>query len=255
MPLKLLRDSGRFFPALLALSASESLNGEIAYEFDPEAVLGAPREYSCRPERLLFLQRASDVEWCIRRVSPREVIRQFGPALERIPDAFADARLRQLAIIEALAEHPAYVLMTSLNPHEIADRLSRWFDNGNPTSDDVVCDHLPAQFEVPDLLRRFVPASFSFNSDLTGLKITTNIKALADRSGDFLEMVRQLDWKNHTLTIVEDEAEWSSFGWANDRFTVRGMAKVGIRISDGDTRRTALYVSPGATDCIPLLLR
>lgn len=227
VPLKLLHDGVRFFPRLQTLSPSESLNGEMAYEFDPEEVLGASRAFTCVPARLIFLQRVAHVDWCVRRVSKNEVARQFGPALDRIPDCFRDARSRQLAIIGALARYPAYLLITNRDPHETADRLRHWFDNGAHPTEDKVCEHLPAQFEVPDLMRRFAPA-----------------RNVADVPDLLPESLKVHGCAQHSWTVIDDETQWHDFCWRTPRFSVVAKAQLGCLISDHVARLSILFAPP-----------
>lgn len=56
-PLKLLPHAAKYFPELRSREPGVSLNGERAYEVDPEQVFGVRRSLRCEPRWLVFLER------------------------------------------------------------------------------------------------------------------------------------------------------------------------------------------------------
>ena len=247
VPLKLLADATNFFPQLANVAPAPSLNGELAFEFDPVKTLGSTRVHSCVPERLVFLQRTANLAWQVRRVAPEEVMRQFRPALERLPQFLGAERRRQLDIIRLFSQVPAYAIRCNGLPREIADRILDWMESGFAVTDAELCRHLPVQFEVPDVMRRFVPTPFSVPLSVGAgfTRMLTNNKAIASAphllSGSLPPELRQHEW-----TVVEDSAVWPEMNWQSGRFSVHGRRDVGLRVSDHARRRSFVYLAPTA---------
>ena len=254
VPLKLLADASNFFLQLAGRAPAPSLNGELAYELDP-ALFGCTRVHSCIPERLVFLRRTPGAAWSVSRVAEEEVARQFQPALERLPEFLQAERRQQFELIRLFARLPAHVVSCSGAPFEIADRMTEWLHSGCATTQAEVCGRLPAQFEVEDLMRRFVPVPCSIEASVPGgvCRIHTNVAAITD-APDLLRETLPPDLYLHDWTVVEDAASWPEMNWRNDRFTVAARRDLGLRLSDHARKRSFVYLAPSGAARLSLLV-
>jgi len=76
-PLKLLPDACDFFPMLSSMQPAVSLNGELAYEIEPEVVFGIRRSAWAEPAWLVFLERQRSHGFNLARVSAKEAAAEF----------------------------------------------------------------------------------------------------------------------------------------------------------------------------------
>ena len=123
-PLKLLPDAVRYFPELRAVEASVSLNGERAYEVDPELVFGVRRSLSCEPRWLVFLERQQEPGHSFVRVAPAQASISLESALGRLPLELSSLRKIQQATIRSLVKRECWLLRYGESPQEIAQVLS-----------------------------------------------------------------------------------------------------------------------------------
>jgi len=80
--LKLLPDARRHFPELAPIPPALALNGEVAYEVEPESVFGIRRSDRARPNWLVFLERHEAPVFSISQVSPTEAAAEFAEHVE-----------------------------------------------------------------------------------------------------------------------------------------------------------------------------
>jgi hypothetical protein len=125
-PIKLLPDSARFFPCLSALSPRKTLNGELAYEFDPRAILSCAVRDSSRPRWLLFLERGTAGGCQFIPCRPEYVRDFFERNAEKLPDELRAATVARSQIIRQLSQHPAWILQTNKNPQQTAQAIDEF---------------------------------------------------------------------------------------------------------------------------------
>jgi len=124
--LKLLPDAREHFPELAALEPGISVNGELAYEVDPEEVFGVHRSEHAEPRWVLFLERQENAELTVLEVPSAEAAMRLGADLEYLPAALCDAGLLLEETVRNLSTRRCWVLRYGGNPHAIAQALSRF---------------------------------------------------------------------------------------------------------------------------------
>jgi hypothetical protein len=124
--LKLLPDARKYFPELAALEPRVSVNGELAYELDPEEVFGVHRSEHAKPCWVLFLERQKNAEFALIEVASTEAAMRLGGDLEELPAVLCDARLLFEKTVNNLATRRCWVLRYGGNPHAVAQALSRF---------------------------------------------------------------------------------------------------------------------------------
>ena len=131
-PLKLLPESADFFPELRRLQPGVSLNGETAFEVDPEAVFGVRRSLRCDPRWLVFLERHSGPGHAFSRMPLQEAARSLGSAQGRLPRELSKLRKTQRATIQSLVERECWLLRYSEPPEVMARVLSEFCGASRP---------------------------------------------------------------------------------------------------------------------------
>jgi hypothetical protein len=126
-PLKLLPDAATFFPELAALDPAVAMNGELAFEIDPEEVFGVRRAPRCSPRWLVLLERTADPGFKLTEISPREAAARFELGLLAEDPA---AMTAQRETIRRLLELPCALLRYGGNPHAVARALEHFCGNG-----------------------------------------------------------------------------------------------------------------------------
>jgi hypothetical protein len=122
-PIKLLPNSAQFFPCLGELSPRKTLNGELAYEFEPGATLGCAVKDVSHPRWLFFLERTA-FGGCQFVPSRPEYVRDFFEHnAERLPDELRAASFDRSQIIRQLSRCPAWILQTSKTPQQTAEAI------------------------------------------------------------------------------------------------------------------------------------
>jgi len=119
--LKLLPDAAAFFPELGGFEAGVSVNGERAYEIEPDLQLGVSRSRYCEPRRLIFLERSPSPEFSLIRMPAAEAAAH----LEQYLLAETAERISpQLAIIRRLADQDCWRLRYGGAPDDVAQKLA-----------------------------------------------------------------------------------------------------------------------------------
>ncbi len=121
VPVKLLPDSARFFRELHTLQTHMSMNGELAYEFDPATVMKVEVLDRCSPSHLVFIERSNSNDY--RPMTTAVASTYFTTNTERLPDQLSEARLVRQRILERLSALPSYVLRYRGSPEEGAAML------------------------------------------------------------------------------------------------------------------------------------
>lgn len=122
-PVKLLPNSAQFFPCLGELSQRKTLNGELAYEFDPGLTLKCAVKDISHPRWLFFLERTSTGSCQFVPCRPEYVRDFFEHNAEKLPDELAAASRNRSQIIRQLSTHPAWILQTNKTPHQTAEAV------------------------------------------------------------------------------------------------------------------------------------
>ncbi len=193
-PLKLLPDSAKFFPELEGWVPGVSLNGERAYEFDPEDVFGVRRSLQCQPSGLIFLERQTKSGHTFSRMPPEQAARRLGSAQERFPPELSFRRKIQQETIGSLIERECWLLRYGEKPDVIAQVLGRFFSSRRPCvprSDQAKT--LPSfTRRGPDPTRRLTPTPLIgfFRVAECAMRLATNSPMILQRVGRFLPALR-----------------------------------------------------------------
>lgn len=127
-PLKLLPDAVAFFPELAAISAAEALNGELAFEVDPQKVFGVRREHCCEPHRLVLLDRRPGNEHSFEAVNPEEAWAHLEMGL--LPEEPSAMRAQRVALA-ALVARPCARFRYGGNLQAAAEAIERYCELGS----------------------------------------------------------------------------------------------------------------------------
>jgi hypothetical protein len=127
--LKLLPDARVHFPELAALEPGVSVNGELAYELEPEEVFGVHRSKHAEPRWVIFLERQENAEFTLIEVPSTEAAMRLGGDLEDLPSMLCEARLFLEETVKNVATRRCWVLRYGGNPHAIAQALSRFWES------------------------------------------------------------------------------------------------------------------------------
>jgi hypothetical protein len=122
--LKLLPPAAAFFPELAHFDTAVSVNGEKAFEIDPEQDLEVPRSRSCEPRQLVFLERTSSPAFILTRMAAADA------AAHLEEDLLADtpeALQPQLEIVRRLVERGCWQLRYGVAPDVVAQKLAGLF--------------------------------------------------------------------------------------------------------------------------------
>ena len=181
-PLKLLPDTVDFFPELRAVEAGVALNGERAYEVDPESVFGIRRAFRCEPHWLVFLQRQEKPEHTFVRVSSAQAAASLESDLVSVPPEMSSLREIQQATIQSLVEHECWLLRYGENPQEIAQVLLGFCAVSRPSlqHDGSPRSSVPLVRMGPDLIGRLTPTPLMADLSLTDrpVRLETNSPAI-----------------------------------------------------------------------------
>lgn len=126
-PLKLLPDAAAFFPELAALEPTAAMNGELAFEIDPEKVFGVSRELRCSPRWVVLLERTAEPDFKLSGLSPGEAAARFELGLLAEDPAATNA---QRETIRTLVGLQCALLRYGGNPHAVARALEHYCGNG-----------------------------------------------------------------------------------------------------------------------------
>lgn len=123
-PVKLLPDAARFFPELENLSPRPSLNGELAYEFDPRSSMKIAMQEISYPRYIFFLERTS-TPGCSMVSCRHEYVREFFQEnAERLPDELAEAKAFRERIVSMLSSCRSWILRTGEGPARTSEALA-----------------------------------------------------------------------------------------------------------------------------------
>jgi len=191
-PVKLLPDTVDYFQELRTLEAGVSLNGERAYEVDPERVFGIRRSFRCEPRWLIFLERQQKPGHSFVRISPREAAASLESDLASLPPELSALTEVQQATIKSLVERECWLLRHGENPHEIAQVLSGFCSVSRPSlSDDMSPKRsMHSLRRGPDLIRRFTPTTLVANFTVAGcaVRLETNSPAILRQVSSALDV-------------------------------------------------------------------
>jgi hypothetical protein len=121
VPLKLLPDAEIHFPELRSLETHISMNGELAYEFDPVATLKVHLAEECTPTRLIFLERSHGDGFA--SLSSEVALDYFLASAERLPKQLEDAQMKREEVLQRIALLPSFVFGYSGSPQKGAVAL------------------------------------------------------------------------------------------------------------------------------------
>jgi hypothetical protein len=117
---KLLPEAAAFFPELGSWPLSVSLNGEAAYDIDPDVAFKVTRSLRCEPHWIFFLERRPSARFKLKRLSPNTVAARLDQNLR--PSRSEALASRQLAV-EALSRCECFLLEFGEPPAEVASAL------------------------------------------------------------------------------------------------------------------------------------
>ena len=123
-PLKLLPDTVRFFPQLREFVPRKTLNGELAFEIDPQTVGGVTVRHTSQPRWIFFLERTAASGCQFVPCRPEFVRAFFEQNAERLPSELREAQITRATLIRDLAERPSWIIRSGESPQDTADALS-----------------------------------------------------------------------------------------------------------------------------------
>jgi hypothetical protein len=124
IPVKLLPESSAFFPDLLAYSPDVSLNGEVAYEVDPEECFGVKRILRCPLKAVVLLERVDKRGCSIVSISSDEGFRHLAAEVEPLEGLLASCYSQQLRQIQRTVNGvPCYRISFNDHPENVARAL------------------------------------------------------------------------------------------------------------------------------------
>lgn len=119
---KLLPDATRHFPELSNFKLSLTLNGEEAYQTQPERDFGVSVAQFCQPKCLVFLERGQKPAFDISMMSPGDAEERLsGDLLAQSPDVL----VWQSAIVKKLVQDGCWRLRYGGAAQEVASALAR----------------------------------------------------------------------------------------------------------------------------------
>jgi len=122
--MKILPPSARFFPELASLKTTVSVNGEEAFEIDPDTDLRVPRSRSCKPKMIVFLTRCTSPEFTLTQMPAADAVARLEESfLADTPEALA----QQSEIVHRLVVGGCWHLRYGEGPDAVADKLAGIF--------------------------------------------------------------------------------------------------------------------------------
>lgn len=122
-PVKLLPETARFFPELRKFTLKKTLNGELAYELDPQTSFDFNMKSLSYPGHVFFLERTSVPGCHVGPCSPEYVTDFFQRSAERLPDELPEAKAFRKGIIQDLSSYPSWILRTGDSPQITAQAI------------------------------------------------------------------------------------------------------------------------------------
>jgi HPr serine kinase-like protein len=206
--IKLLPDSVAHFPELRAHIPVMHLNGELAFEIDPQEC-GSRYALYCRPGRIFLLDRQPGAGFEVLRLTANEIAGYFERTLERLPGCLAEYRDTQLATIRALCRAESWYVRCGGTPQEIATRILRFCEQ-EPSAPILTSLPLPVtRREWPDMLRRFTPLPHQQPLSYRGrsVQVATNSERVT-RALRSLKECRAVSCQNGIGWTVQEEPDW-----------------------------------------------
>jgi HPr Serine kinase C-terminal domain len=108
--LKLLPDAVGHFPELVRIDPSVSLNGELAYELQPDRMFRIRRCACTEPHSVIFLQRRENQELSLTEMYPDEAAARLEQNLEELPAKVWRAKSFLVKTIRKLVQGPCWEL-------------------------------------------------------------------------------------------------------------------------------------------------
>ena len=127
-PLKLLCDARERFPELAREKAAPSLNGELAYEVDPDRVFGVRRAVCADPHWLMFLERREVPGVALEPMSAVDAAARFEDDLEGLPAPVSANRDFLVKTIRILSQRPCWLLRYGGSAHAVAQEVAALVD-------------------------------------------------------------------------------------------------------------------------------
>ena len=126
--IKLLPDTQTFFPQLEGKTPAPSLNGELAFEVDPE-IFSVSRSLSCEPRWLVFVDRKPGEQTKFEPIGSAEAADRFLQELEMLPPSLAQLRTGQAETVRRLVDRKCWKLTHSLLPNQLGLELARFCES------------------------------------------------------------------------------------------------------------------------------
>jgi hypothetical protein len=233
--LKLLPDAVRHFSQLRNLEPGMSLNGETAYEVDPEEVFGVRRSLRCEPRWLVFLERHDKSGHAFVRMPPEEAANRLGSAQGCIPRELSWLRKIQSATIRNLVEGECWLLRYGGNPGVIAEALERFCSVSRPVvrRRATAKNRTPFVRRGPDPTKRLTPTPYVADLTAAGfaIRLETNSPAILRRVGNAFTrserpqpMQKGFVWR----LILDEEAAVAPFVKRSSIVSAEGMRLVNM---------------------------
>lgn len=127
--LKLLPDTIQLFSELQAFTLGTSVNGEQAYEIDPELHLGFHRSRWCDPCVVVFLERQASSGFVLTEMSAAAAVERLeGDILAETAELLGP----QLKVVQCLASRKNLLLRYGGKPQAVADEVARLTASQDP---------------------------------------------------------------------------------------------------------------------------
>jgi hypothetical protein len=120
VPVKLLPDALRFFPELATHQPGISLNGELAYEVNPEQSFGISRRSRSGVSSIVLLQRANERGVTITPIDAEEAIEHLIAEVEPLQGSLAYYYRRQIDLIRQLGHTTCFRALFNDHPDTVA---------------------------------------------------------------------------------------------------------------------------------------
>lgn len=135
-PLKLVPSALEHFPELARLKPGISLNGELAYEVQPEQVFRIRRCQRVEPHWLMVLERCEYATFALSEISPVDAATRLEADLERLPANVSGARDFLVKTIRLLVQRPCWMLRYGGKPRVVAQAVLQWLEANSGMSRD-----------------------------------------------------------------------------------------------------------------------
>lgn len=130
--LKLLPDSYRHFPELTPIQPEVALNGEVAYEVEPQSVFGIRCSDRAQPDWLVFLERQEIPVFSMSQISPAEAAVEFEEHVEYYAmHGLSEGRELLVKTIESLGRLSCWRLRHGGHPTNVARALAEFLENNH----------------------------------------------------------------------------------------------------------------------------